>query len=95
MRIIIELEGIEATVKTAQIGAAAVQVPAVPTMPPGLAPSEALTAAAAVEVLNAGPAPNGAAQPPGVPLPLSMTGPDAPVADVGDLSAGAAPIPSF
>jgi hypothetical protein len=81
MRIIIELEGIETTVKKEQ------------TMPPGLAPSEVLTAAAAVGAFDAGPAPNVAAQPPGVPpLPSSMSGPGAPAAGVGDLPAGAAPI---
>jgi hypothetical protein len=93
MRIIIELEGIDATVKKEQTGAVAAQMPAVPAMPPGLAPSEVLTAAAAVGAFNAGPAPNVAAQPPGVPqLPSSMSGPGAPVAGVGDLPAGAAPI---
>jgi hypothetical protein len=92
MRIIIELEGIEATVKTVQTGAVAVQVPAVSAMPTELAPPEVLAAAAAAGALNAGPAPNVTAQLPGVPaLPLSMTGPGAPVAGIGGLPAGAAP----
>ncbi len=96
MRIIIELEGIEATVKKEQTGAVAVQVPAVPTTPTDLAPPEVLAAAVAAGALSAGPAPNVAAQLPGVPsLPLSMTGPGAPVAGVGGLPAGMAPITSL
>ena len=86
MRIIIEIEGTEATVKTAQTGAVAVQ------MPTNLAPPKVLAAAAAVGALNAGPAPNVVAQSLGVPLvQLSMTAPGAPAAGVGDLPAGAAP----
>lgn len=86
MRIIIEFEGTEATVKSAQTGPVATQVPA------GPAPSEVLAAAAALGALDAGPAPNVGAQLPGEPaLPPPITGPGAPIAGIGALDAGSAP----
>src|SRR6266567_9080858 len=131
MRIIIEFEGTEATVKKEQAGAFAAQALGVPTtstelaLPGGLAaaaagalnagpaPSVATQvsgmpttstelapqgglAAAAAGALSAGPAPSVATQAPGVPpLPLSMSGPSAPVDGADGLPAGAAPNPSF
>jgi len=95
MRIIIEFEGTEATVKKEQAGAFAAQALGVPTTSTELALPGGLAAAAA-GALSAGPAPSVATQAPGVPpLPLSMSGPSAPVDGADGLPAGAAPNPSF
>jgi hypothetical protein len=96
MRIIIEIEGTEAIVKTVQTGATVVQAPAAPGMPTNLVPPEVLAAAAAVGALNAGPAPSVGAQTPGAPpLPVSTTAPATSVAGVSDQPAGAAPTSSL
>jgi hypothetical protein len=96
MRIIIEFEGIEATVKKEQTGAVASKAPGMPATPTEVAPPGGLAAAVAAGALSAGPAPNVASQTPGVPpLPLSMTGPGAPVDGAGGLPAGVAPNLSF
>ena len=96
MRIIIELEGTEATVKSLPTGETAVQTQATPTILTNLIPPEVLAAAAATGALNAGPAPNIGAQTAGVPpLTLSTTAPAAAATGLSNQPAGAAPVPSL
>jgi hypothetical protein len=97
MRIIIEIEGLEAIVKT-QLEAmptTAPQASGAPTMTPTAATQSAeLRAEARIGAQNAGPAPTAAMQAPGAPpLPFAALGPAAPLAGASDMAAGAAPGP--
>jgi hypothetical protein len=94
MRIIIEIDGAEATV-TRVPHEAAVQVQAAPTtFGSPTAPPQVLAAAAAIGAQDAGPASTWVGAP-GVPQgpmpPMAVTDPSALTASPSDLSAGTAP----
>ncbi len=98
MRIIIEIEGVEGSLKT-PIGVTAMTVPlasAAPTSTPAAstAPAEVVAADARIGAQDAGAAPISALQSPSMP-PISGAPPHAGVlvgeARVSDLAAGAAP----
>jgi hypothetical protein len=100
MRIIIEIEGVEGSLKT-PIGVTAMTVPlasATPTSTPAAstAPAEAVAADARIGAQDAGAAPISALQSPGVPpIPGASTAPAEVVAAdarIGAQDAGAAPI---
>ena|SRR5215472_12671541 len=96
MRIIIELEGTETTVKAVHTDTTAAQAPVPIVMSTNGVPPEVLAAAAATGAINAGPAPNIGKQTPETPhLTPSATVPGAPAAGVGDHPAGAAPTDLF
>src|SRR5512135_2164411 len=91
MRIIIEIDGGEMTVKTVPNQAPPASLTqarvTLPTQVGPTAPPEVLWAAAALGAMDAGPAPTG-----GAPIaPIPLTGESGPVAGPHDMDAGAAP----
>jgi len=103
MRIIIEIEGAEAAVKSAQIADVSSQPISLPTTITApitsvevTPPPEVIAAAAAVGAENAGAAPTAGVRFPGIPpLLIPETESFASVASVGDTEAGAAPTASL
>jgi hypothetical protein len=92
IRIVIEIEGAEATVTTDTSGATVGGKTLPATTPEPTAPPEVLAAAAAIGAENAGPAPAVTGSPPASPEQIrSAIAMIAPVAAVADQDAGAAP----